>query len=129
MTGLLLGKSGAGTVGPQSPSGTLCPLPTTSYLFGVFSKAGTGLTTGWCGGEPAVCRTEGWWRGHPAKQVWTRSRLQAGLPAGPGWRLLCAGARVSALVALQREGSEGPKSFFKVYVTVVTEGGSRPPKR
>lgn len=60
--GLLLEKSGAGTVETMLPFGNaLSPCPTTSCLCGVCLKAGTVLITGWGVGGQACSLQEGGW--------------------------------------------------------------------
>lgn len=107
--GLLSGKSGA--------MGLLCPLP--HYLLFIW------------------CFLESWhWSDHRlvwGVAAWAAARetgVDEELPSRQGCQLSlgltvrcsCVSRRLSvSSVALQQGGSEGPKSFFKVYVTVVSQ--------
>lgn len=54
-------------MGTGCPLGRSVPFPTTSYLFGVCLKAGTGLTTAGVG-TPAVFRRKGGGEEPPSRQ-------------------------------------------------------------
>ncbi|KAF6327632.1 hypothetical protein mRhiFer1_008323 [Rhinolophus ferrumequinum] len=113
---------------PPSPLGMLIPFPTTSYLFGVCSNAGTVPTSGWCvSGKPAPCTTEGrvvmgaLSRG--ALRSWVRNRSSRQGRAAQVWSVpRCSHAPLvdaSFFVTLQQDGSEGPECLFSVSMTIV----------
>lgn len=145
----LFGKSGAGTVETTLPFGNAYPLPTTSYLFGVCSNAGTVPTSGWCvGGKPTPCRLEGrvegrvvmgaisrgalhsWVRTWSSRQgCWLSLFCASALPHASRWcQLLCdaaagwLGRSKESLLSFYDHCSQAVKSRL----TLV---GSRPPKR
>lgn len=89
-------------MGTGCPLGRSVPFPTTSYLFGVCLKAGTGLTTAGVG-TPALCRRKGGGEEPPSRQGC----------AGGAWvavHLCVLGTSVSFPVALQQDGSDGPRA-------------------
>lgn len=109
---------------PPAPAGNACPTPTTSYLFGVCSNAGTVPTASRCvGGKPAPCRTEG--REEPGAKGPLGVKTVPPGRAGRAHALClpsCSHAPlvdVSFFVTLQQDGSEGPKSLFSISMTVV----------
>lgn len=114
-------------MGSQSPLGTLCPLP--HYLLFIWCFLESWYWSDhrlvWGVSLLSAGRKGGGVGSYPRNRCGRGAAVQARLRAEPGVNCLlhlCVQAPECQLsVALQQEGSGGPKSFFKVYVTVVSQ--------